>query len=308
MKQPPSSQRWASDITVILRTALGAERFPIDIKEVAREISKHKFPDDSITMIRGDALPGFEGALVPAPPGKAGWGILYNSGIASRGRINFTLAHEFGHYLLHRIAYPKGFRCSGEDMASWDSEYGQLEHQANVFAATLLMPLDDFRSQIDARFRPSLDELGACANRYDVSLTAATLRWLQYTERRAMLVVSKDGFILWARSSPSALNSGLYYKTHNRPPIELPALSLAARRTIVDGCAGYAEHDQIVWLNNHCKEHVLFSDHYDFTVSLLHFEDAAGRSEPYIEVEEDAYDQITNPFSKRPQFTIPRRS
>ena len=178
MNEALSPHRWGNDITVILKTVLGADRFPVDVRAVAREISKHKFPDDQITMIRGDALPGFEGALVPAPPGETGWGIVYNNAIPSTGRINFTLGHEFGHYLLHRLAHPKGFQCSSEDMASWDSEYGQLEHQANVFAATLLMPLDDFRDQIGGRCRPNLDDLGGCADRYEVSLIAATLRWL----------------------------------------------------------------------------------------------------------------------------------
>ena len=91
MTKPLSPQRWANEISIIVRTALGADRFPIDVREVAREISKHKFPDDPITMIRGDTLPGFEGALAPAPPGKKGWGIIYNSAISSTGRINFTL-------------------------------------------------------------------------------------------------------------------------------------------------------------------------------------------------------------------------
>lgn len=294
MNKPLSPQRWANDISVILRTVLGAERFPIDVKEVAREISKHKFPEDPITMIRGDALPGFEGALVPAPPGKKGWGILYNRAISSRGRINFTLGHEFGHYLLHRIAYPKGFQCSGEDMASWESEYGQLEHQANIFAATLLMPFDDFRSQIEAKSRPGFDQLGSCADRYDVSLIAATLRWLQYTSRRAVLVISKDDFILWARSSEPALRSGLYFKTRNRPPIEIPALSMAAQRRLITGNIGESEHDRMVWLNESCKEHVLFSAQYDFTISLLHFDDKTSRWEPHEEGEEDTYERIVD--------------
>ena len=292
MTKPLSPQRWANDISVILRTVLGAGRFPVDVKEVAREISKHKFPDDPITMIRGDTLPGFEGALVPAPPGKTGWGILYNSAISSPGRINFTLGHEFGHYLLHRIAYPKGFQCSSEDMASWESEYGQLEQQANTFAATLLMPLDDFRDQIDARYRPSLDELGGCADRYEVSLIAATLRWLQYTQRRSLLVISKDGFILWARSSQPALKSGLYYKTRNRPPIEIPASSLAAQRSLMNGHAGEAGHERGVWLNEPCKEFVFFSEQHDFTISLLHFDDRVAWSEPDEEPEEDIYERM----------------
>ena len=60
-------------------------------------------------------------------------------------------------------------------------EYGQVEHQANVFAANLLMPLDDYRRQIDARTKVDLNMLSHVANRYDVSLIAAILRWLQYT-------------------------------------------------------------------------------------------------------------------------------
>jgi Zn-dependent peptidase ImmA (M78 family) len=121
--------------------------------------------------------------------------------LASAGRINFTLAHELGHYLIHRVAYPNGFQCGDQDVVRWDSEYGQVEHQANVFAANLLMPLDDYRRQIDARTSADLDMISHCADRYRVSLIAALLRWLEYTERRVVLVVSRDGFILWARTS-----------------------------------------------------------------------------------------------------------
>lgn len=294
MTKPLLPQRWANDITVILKTVFGAERFPVNVKEVATEFSRHQFPDDPITVIRGDNLPGFEGALVPAPPGKKGWGIFYNSAIRSTGRINFTLGHEFGHYLLHRIDYPRGFQCSSEDMASWESQYGQMEQQANLFAATLLMPLDDFRAQINARRRPTLDELGACADRYEVSLIAAALRWLQFTERRSVLVVSKDGFILWARSSEPALKSGLYYKTRNHPPIEISGSSLAAQRNLVPGYMGEAEHERGVWLNAPCKELVLFSNQYDFTISLLHFDDALAPSELDEELEEDIVDRMMN--------------
>jgi len=46
------------------------------------------------------------------------------------------------------------------------------------------------------------------------------------------------------------------------------------------------------WLNGPCKEFVLFSDQYDFTISLLHFDDAAAWSEPDEEPEEDAYDRM----------------
>lgn len=271
MTKPLSPQRWANDLTVVLRSAFGAERFPVDVKEIAMAYSAQRFPDDPVTLVRGANLPGFEGALAPSPPGKRGWGIFYNSAISSSGRMNFTLGHEFGHYLIHRLDYPKGFKCNTEDMASWDSKFGQLEHQANVFAATLLMPLDDFRGQIAGDDQPTLEALGACADRYAVSLMAATLRWLQYTEQRSVLVLSRDGFILWARSSDAAMKDGLFYRTRNCSPIETPSRSLAARRERVEEAAGETEHDEAVWLSTPCKEIALFSEQYDYTFSLLHF-------------------------------------
>jgi hypothetical protein len=50
----------------------------------------------------GRPLTGFDGALYSAPKGKKGWGMFYNP------RSSFTLAYEFGHYLMHRLAYPDG--------------------------------------------------------------------------------------------------------------------------------------------------------------------------------------------------------
>ena len=293
MKKAISPQKAANDISLILTTVFGKERFPVDIKAVAREISQQKFADDPITMIRGADLSNFEGALAPAPPGKKGWGIIYNNSIRSKGRINFTLAHEFFHYLGHRLEHPQGFQCTSEDMANWNSEYGKLEQEANTFAANLLMPLDDFRNQINASSRPNLHEIGACADRNEASLIAATLRWLQYTTKRSMLVVSTEGYILWARSSKPALKSGLYLKTRGEPPIELPRKSLAQNRSTIIGNTGIVEHENQIWLNEACQEQVLFSDRYDVVVTLLHFDDKAVLSESEEE-QEDTYDRIIN--------------
>lgn len=284
-------QRAANEITVVLRAA-GVAEYPLDVRTVATEISRAKYPESPITRIKGDVLPGFEGALSPAPAGRVGWGIFYNSGIESRGRINFTLGHEFGHYMLHREAYPNGIRCSTEDMVTWESEYAQRENEANIFAATLLMPFDDFRSLIDQRKRPDFEELGASADRYEVSLIAATLRWLQCTSRRSMLVVSRDGFVLWARSSERALRSGLFFKTRNRPPIEIPTQSLAANPNALTNSKGVCEFDNDVWLGQPCTEHILLSEQYDFTLSLLHFPDADCQTEDLEDEEEDVADRM----------------
>jgi hypothetical protein len=155
-----SPTRWAIDLSLLLNKVLGENRFPVDVSAVAKEISRLRFPDEPITAVIGRALPGFDGALFKAPAGKKGWGIFYNDAISSRGRINFTLAHEFGHFLLHRQDHPNGFQCSDQDVVRWDAAYRQIESEANVFAANFLMPFDDCRRQIAASARP---DLGGCA-------------------------------------------------------------------------------------------------------------------------------------------------
>ena len=260
--------RWATDISAILNTVRGADHFPISVTEVALELSRNLFPDDPLSLIQGENLPGFDGALLRAPPGKKGWGIIYNNRITSKGRINFTLAHEFGHYLMHRLAFPNGMQCSQQDVVRWDAEYKQIEQEANTFAAYLLMPLDDFRRQLDPRTVATLDLLSYCADRYEVSLVAATLRWLTYTERRAVLVVSRDGFALWARSSDTAFKSGVYIKTSGRP-VPIPKASVAARPGAFADARIGVNHAAGVWFPEPCLETSLVSENYDFTLSLL---------------------------------------
>jgi hypothetical protein len=284
-------ERWAIEISKVLNLVLGPEHFPIDVIRVALEYTAQRFRGDAITMAQGANLPGFDGALFPAPAGKTGWGIVYNNALASPGRINFTLAHEFGHYLLHRLAYPDGIRCGEQDVVRWDSDYGQIEHQANRFAANLLMPLDDFRRQIDARAKVDIDVISSCAERYRVSLIAAILRWLTYTERRAVLVVSRDDFVLWSRSSDRALKTGAFFRTSGAPA-EVPAASLAATRDqLADGRTGVL-HGPGVWFSEEVREMTIFSEQYDFTVTLLLLQDRDRYVQLESEPEEDTYDRF----------------
>ena len=284
-------ERWAIEITKVLNLVLGPEHFPIDVIRVAREYTAQRYPGDAITMAHGANLPGFDGALFPAPAGKTGWGIIYNNALASPGRINFTLAHEFGHYLLHRADYPNGIRCGEQDVVRWDSAYGQIEYQANRFAATLLMPLDDFRRQIAADAAVDLDLISHCADRYRVSLIAAILRWLTYTTRRAVLVVSRDDFILWSRASDTALKTRAFFRTSG-PPIEIPAMSLAATKDkLIDSRAGVL-HGPGVWFDEEVREMTIFSDHYDFTITLLLLHDRARFIQLEPDPGQDTYDRF----------------
>jgi hypothetical protein len=191
---------------------------------------------------------------------------------------------------LHRKKYPDGFRC---DEAAVDGRTSNLiEREANEFAATLLMPLDDFRRQISPKSQPNFDELSACATRYNVSLTAVILRWLRYTDRRAVIVVSRDGFMKWAWPSEPALKTGRYFKT-SVSPVEVPPLSAVARREFTDVTRAGVNHPAGVWFDEPVQELSIRSARYDLNYTLLHLNNHIGHvglAEPRAE---DTFDRFS---------------
>lgn len=276
MTLPTAPRAWAAFLNQILRQALPeASRFPVNVQQIAIEYTRQVFPKDPVFEAKGIDMEGCDGALLPVAG--RGWAILYNSTVASPGRINFTLGHEFGHYLAHRERYPKGLRCTEDDIAAGGPAIRDIEREADQFASDLLMPFDDFRRQIRPRDTPDLDMLSGCAERYGVSLMAAILRWLAYTERRAVLVVSRDGFILWARSSEAAWKTGAFFRTADRPPIEIPTQSLVMHSAVREHQRTGFDHSPGIWLPEPCREFAVRSERYDFSLSLLILGDAPTR-------------------------------
>ncbi len=299
MKLPSTPQAWAihlSRLVKIFHDAHGLAPFPIKVAPLAMEYSRQVFPDAPITLVDGiDLSSRFDGMLIPSAHAPGEWGIVYNKSIRSPGRINFTLAHELGHYLLHRHMSPAGIQCSNRSMLDWRSELGAIEAQANTFASFLLMPLDDFRSQIRGE-DISLDLMRHLSDRYEVSITAAILKWLGITERRAMLVIGSNGFIDWARSSDRLMRSGIFYRARQQT-IPLPGQSLAAQQGAVVGAFAEADHPRGVWLGDEdVREMTIFSHSNEMTISLLLYPDDAPDKRWANELDEpkewDTYDQF----------------
>ncbi len=73
---------------------------------------------------------------------------------ANEGRRRFTVAHEVGHYLMHRHLLPaEGIYCKVGDLSHRDIRV--IEREADTFAASLLMPFHDLRRQLDPRAKPT---------------------------------------------------------------------------------------------------------------------------------------------------------
>ncbi|MBF0424119.1 MAG: ImmA/IrrE family metallo-endopeptidase [Magnetococcales bacterium] len=270
MTEIRSPIEWAFFVNQVLDEAFGRERHPMSVIEVARMFSASKYPQEPIAAVEGDDLPGFQGALIPDPGRRRGWVIIFNSAIPSRRRIRFTLAHEFGHYLMHRALRPRGFHCVSVEDSDPEQAGDRLEREADIFAANLLMPIHDFREHIAPGEWTDLNMLSCAADRYGVSLMAAIRQWLRYTHQRAVLAVSRDGYILWSEASESAKAGRTFFPNVWKETMAIPGLSLAAKREITSYPKDGLPLPKGVWFPDHeVVEMAVHSDQYEFVISLL---------------------------------------
>lgn len=137
----------------------------------------------------------------------------------SAGRFRFSVAHELGHFLLHRAQLPEF--CQELDFHAWQSSR-PIEQESNVFASELLLPTEMVRPICevdDVDFAP-VRQLAAL---FDVSLTAAAIRFVTFCPVPCALVMSDARNIRW--SWPNASWKGTLRRTGD----PLHAQSLAAR-------------------------------------------------------------------------------
>lgn len=103
---------------------------------------------------------------------------VYNGAYDGNGRDRFTLAHELGHFVMHRNIDYK-FARSEEKVES----YQDPEWQANTFASMLLIPRDQIAGH-------TIDEV---AEKYQVSKAAARIALSQTKEgNRSHMTKSRD--------------------------------------------------------------------------------------------------------------------
>lgn len=100
-------------------------------------------------------------------------------------RQRFTIAHEIGHFVLHRKGLPvfidkqffKPYLAAFRNSKSSSGD-DKLEREANSFAASLLMPADMVRQSIDDLHMDVADDdvVDELAKKFDVSRQAMSFR------------------------------------------------------------------------------------------------------------------------------------
>jgi hypothetical protein len=141
--------------------------------------------------------------------------------LANTGRRRFALAHEIGHWELHKAISQLG-ACTDAEMRQ-DYRGSDHEVEANWFAAELLMPAHLFASCIKGTV-PDGSIIKSLAAQFDVSFTAAAVRYVELSNGYCVFVLSERGRIKWWRCSRSL--DGPFWL---RSGIAVPPRSLAGK-------------------------------------------------------------------------------
>ena len=153
---------------------------------------------------------------------KGGSGIIrVSSAIPEYGRRRFAVAHELGHWSLHRDV-TQLVSCTSKDMiARYRASVPELE--ANFFAAELLMPEHLFRPAL-SESRPTAAFVNNLADRFGTTRTSTAYRIADLTTDYFALVVSNDGIIKWWQAS-EPLRDQIWIEVGD----EVPRYSVAAQ-------------------------------------------------------------------------------
>lgn len=124
---------------------------------------------DSQVEVVYEAMTGCEASLV----GYRDRAIATINPSGVRGRERFSVAHELGHWHLHR---GRSFKCRVDDPSANLSSERALEKEADSFAAHLLMPGPMFNPVVASFGKPTFQQLTRVAGDFETSVIATTLR------------------------------------------------------------------------------------------------------------------------------------
>jgi hypothetical protein len=186
--------------------------------------------------------PAFEGLLARDPTDPKVWGIAYN-GTVSPERQRFTIAHELGHFVLHRHRQ-QDFHCDKESVYSGHETLRRIEREADDFAGNLLMPGDWLRAWTSNR-RIDLHLLSTIARRFQVSFEALCIRFIKYTSQRAILVYWDNGYVKYEWRSRNAAKTRARIRRTADPQEPLPG-TLAADASVAQEWNGI-EMSAAIW-------------------------------------------------------------
>ena len=159
----------------------GISSFPVNPILIAQN-------ENIVVEPKNDCIEGISGLLM-----KVGeqCGIMYSTFYANKGFENFSIGHELGHYFLDgHLETLLGSSTIHQSKANFFSP-DRYEREADIFAASLLMPEDMFKDNL-WKFGKGLDCIIGMAELCNTSLTATAIRYVELTTDFLITIISSD--------------------------------------------------------------------------------------------------------------------
>jgi len=222
-------------------------------------------------LLKEEKLDGCEGRIIM----KGDSGIItINSNIESIIKKRFAIAHELGHFILHRNKNIV-FNDNEEVFLNWYQEkFSKEEIEANEFAAEFLMPTSLFQKECSGKkFGPNI--IDSLANRFQVSKTAAILRFVKCGNHPVCVVYCRDNKIKWFKSSED-FKYFLEFQRNAPPPEDSVAFELFTSANKYFGDERKQQIWKSTWLrmrddeeNTKFYEFCLFAKSYNYSLSII---------------------------------------
>ncbi len=153
-----------------------------------------------------EPLQGAEAELLLVPNGRAI--ITVSSLINNYHRRRFSIAHELGHLQMHREEIKI---CTHEDIADVRRVVQRdLEQEANIFASCFLMPERFAKPCFYQDTGPSMAAIQNVSDLFQVSLTAAACRSIDFSSEPVAVVYLRAGRIQWFKATQDFLDAGVF--------------------------------------------------------------------------------------------------
>lgn len=208
---PPANEQWEWEDYAHYLVKYYKERHPneevVDVIQLAKDLGIK-------TIVKKLETEQFDACLVRDCTLKAPV-IIVNSTKKSRGRINFSIAHEIAHAILPHHAQ-NNFFCFLDDVneTSKFKMDKHLEKEANSFAAYILLPYKQFIEDISC-MDFTIKNVNRLSKKYNASWVLVAKKWVESSKLEIAMVFSTNGVVDWwsrSESFPYYKIEGAIYK------------------------------------------------------------------------------------------------
>jgi Zn-dependent peptidase ImmA (M78 family) len=159
------------------------------------EIDLEAIAYDQGALVRYESLEGCEARIL----GTGNRAVITVEENQRRERQRFSTAHELGHWHHHR---GKSFICRTEDIGNPVNRALNPERVADNYAADLLMPRYLFAPAANQFKRNDFGTVSELMAMFTTSLTATTLRLVEYGPEYSMIICHGTNGRKWFRRNP----------------------------------------------------------------------------------------------------------